>query len=221
MSVGIGQGAVTATPIQLARALSGIASGGVLRRPHVVFNDEVPADMLEAIHETFPGSGEKTVPLSPENWETITNAMYAVTSSPIGTAYAARLEGIDFAGKTGTADIVSGRDKSSKNKATIPNAWFVGMTPRRNPDIVVAVLWEHGYWGNNSARLASGIIDAFVEKQRRRENNIRVAEKPLGPTPVPGAPAAEKPSTPIPPAPQPTARVTPQPAALKPETLSN
>ncbi len=57
ISVGIGQGAVTATPLQLARALRGIASGGVLRRPHVVFPDEVPADQLEAIHETFPGSG--------------------------------------------------------------------------------------------------------------------------------------------------------------------
>lgn len=175
ISVGIGQGAVTATPIQLARALSGIASGGVFRRPHVVFPDEVPPDQLEAIHETFPGSGEKTIPLSIENWQIITDAMYAVTSSPIGTAYAARLEGIDFAGKTGTADVVGGREKNSKNKNTIPNAWFVGMTPRRNPDIVVAVLWEHGYWGNNSAKLASGIIDTFVEKQRKRANNIRIA----------------------------------------------
>lgn len=178
MSVGIGQGAVTVTPIQLARALSGIASGGVLHRPHLVFPDEVPPDELEAIHETFPGSGEKTIPLSPQNWEIITDAMYSVTSSPIGTAYVAHLEGIDFAGKTGTADVVSGRDKSSKNKDTIPNSWFVGMTPRRNPDIVVAVLWQHGYWGNNSARLASGIINTFVEKQRRRENNLRIAEVP-------------------------------------------
>lgn len=186
ISVGIGQGAVTASPIQLARALSGIASGGILRRPHVVFPDEVPADELQAIHETFPGSGEKTIPLSPDNWQIITDAMYSVTSAPIGTAYMARLEGIDFAGKTGTADIVSGRDKSSKNKDTIPNAWFVGMTPRRNPDIVVAVLWEHGYWGNNSARLASGIINAFVTKQRKRDNNIKIAEAPKPPV-VPSA----------------------------------
>lgn len=178
ISVGIGQGAVTASPIQLARALSGLASGGTLHRPHVVFPNEVPANELEAIHETFPGSGEKTVPLSTQNWQIITDAMYSVTSAPIGTAYAARLEGIDFAGKTGTADVVSGRDKSSKNKETIPNAWFVGMTPRRNPDIVVAVLWEHGYWGNNSAKLASEIINAFVTKQRKRENNIRIAETP-------------------------------------------
>jgi penicillin-binding protein 2 len=182
ISVGIGQGAVTASPIQLARALSGIASGGLLRRPHVVFPDEVPPDELQAIHETFPGSGEKTIPLSTQNWQILTDAMYSVTSSPIGTAYAARLEGIDFAGKTGTADIVSGREKGSKNKDTIPNAWFVGMTPRRNPDIVVAVLWEHGYWGNNSARLASGIINAFVAKQRKRENNIKIAQ--AAPTPV-------------------------------------
>lgn len=212
ISVGIGQGAVTATPIQLARALSGIASGGVLHRPHLVFPDEVPPDMEEAVHETFPGSGEKTIPLSPENWETITDAMYSVTSSPIGTAYAARLEGIDFAGKTGTADVVSGRDRSSKNKNTIPNAWFVGMTPRRNPDIVVAVLWEHGYWGNNSARLASGIINAFVEKQRKRENNVRIATTPA---PAPAAPAA--PSTPN----QPTAQAAPAPAVPKPTEATN
>ncbi|WP_035348699.1 penicillin-binding protein 2 [Edaphobacter aggregans] len=188
ISVGIGQGAVTATPIQLARALSGIASGGVLRRPHVVFPDEIPPEELEAVHETFPGSGEKTIPLSPENWQTITDAMYAVTSSPIGTAYIARLEGIDFAGKTGTADVVGGRQKNSTNKSTIPNAWFVGMTPRRNPDIVVAVLWEHGYWGNNSARLASGIINVFVEKQRKRNNNIRIAETPKPVTTASSAP---------------------------------
>ncbi|CAN5758298.1 penicillin-binding protein 2 [soil metagenome] len=200
MSVGIGQGAVTATPIQLARALSGIASGGVFRRPHIVFPEEISASDLQAVHETFPGSGEKTIPLTTQNWETITDAMYNVTSSPIGTAYAAHLDGIDFAGKTGTADLVGGREKNSKNKSTIPNAWFVGMTPRRNPDIVVAVLWEHGYWGNNSAKLASQIIETFVEKQRKRQNNVRIAEVPKSaPLPSAGTPqqAPIQPGTPI------------------------
>ncbi|WP_158943575.1 penicillin-binding protein 2 [Granulicella sp. S190] len=180
ISVGIGQGAVTATPMQLARALSGIASGGVLRRPHVVFADEVPSDMQQAIQESFPGSGDATIPLTTENWQLITDAMANVTSSPIGTAYAAHLEGVDFAGKTGTAQVI-GHDalaKTSKGHNTEPNAWFVGMAPRRNPDIVVAVLWEHGNWGNNSAKLASQIIDAFVNKQRKRENNIRIATTP-------------------------------------------
>jgi penicillin-binding protein 2 len=180
ISVGIGQGAVTATPIQLARALSGVANGGVLRRPHVVFADEIPPDMLQAIRESFPGSGDATIPLTTENWQLITDAMANVTSSPIGTAYAAHLEGVDFAGKTGTAQVI-GHDalaKTNKGHNTEPNAWFVGMAPRRNPDIVVAVLWEHGNWGNNSAKLASQIIDAFVNKQRKRDNNIRIATTP-------------------------------------------
>jgi len=190
ISVGIGQGAVTATPMQLARALSGIASGGVFRRPHIVFSDEIPPEMHQAIGESFPGSGDATIPLTTENWELITDAMANVTSSPIGTAYAAHLEGVDFAGKTGTAQVI-GHDalaKTSKGHNTEPNAWFVGMAPRRNPDIVVAVLWEHGNWGNNSAKLAAQIIDAYVNKQRKRDNNIRIAA-----TPEPSKPEAAKP----------------------------
>jgi len=180
ISVGIGQGAVTATPIQLARALSGIASGGVMRRPHVVFPDEVPPQMLQTIHENFPGSGDATVPITTENWQLITDAMANVTSSPIGTAYIAHLDGVDFAGKTVTAQVMShdALARSGGGHKTVPNAWFVGMTPRRNPDIVVAVLWENGNWGNNSAKLAAQVINTFITKQRKRDNNIRIAEVP-------------------------------------------
>ena len=185
ISVGIGQGAVTATPLQLARALGGIASGGVLRRPTVVMPGQVPREEAEAVVETFPGSGNKTIPLSTENWELITDAMANVTESPGGTAYAARLEGVDFAGKTGTAQVI-GHDalaRTNKGHNTLPNAWFVGMTPRRNPDIVVAVLWEHGNWGNNSAKLAAQVVDTFVEKQRKKAGNLRVEARPVVVTP--------------------------------------
>jgi penicillin-binding protein 2 len=48
------------------------------------------------------------------------------------------------------------------------------MVPRRNPDIVVAVLWEHGYWGNNSAKLAAQVIDAYVTEQRERAKNLQM-----------------------------------------------
>ena len=146
--------------------------------------------MQSAVRDSFPGSGDKTIPLATSNWQLITDAMANVTSSPIGTAYAAHLEGIDFAGKTGTADVVSGRQKGSKNKSTLPNAWFVGMTPRRNPDIAVAVLWEHGYWGNNSAKLASQIIDAFVTKQRKASGNLKLADEPAPAAKPEQAPAA-------------------------------
>jgi penicillin-binding protein 2 len=191
ISVGIGQGAIAATPLQLARALSGVASGGVLRRPHVVFPDEIPADQLEAVHETFPGSGDKTIPLTPENWQIITDAMAATTTT--GTAAASHLEGIDFAGKTGTAQVMShdALARTGGGHKSVPNAWFVGMAPRRNPDIVVAVLWENGDWGSNSAKLAAQVIDAFVNKQRKRDNNIRIAATPSPTPPPPTVPSAE------------------------------
>ena len=179
ISVGIGQGAVTVTPIQMARAIGGIASGGVMHKPHLVFPDEVPADIYTALSENHPGSGEKTFPLTTANWQTITDGMaQTVQPGAFHTAASARLDGIDFAGKTGTADVVGGRVKNSADKRTIPNAWFVGVAPRRNPDIVVAVLWEHGYWGKNSAQLGAQIVNAFVTKQRRLANNLRVAEAP-------------------------------------------
>ena len=179
ISVGIGQGAIQVTPLQLARALGGIASGGSLRRPHVVFPGDLPPGEQRALEESFPGSGDEQIPLSAENWQAITDAMANVTSSPIGTAYAAHLDGVDFAGKTGTAQVMShtALAKTGKGHNTEPNAWFVGMTPRRNPDIAVAVLWEHGNWGNNSAKLASQVIAAFVNKQRARAGNLmRIAE---------------------------------------------
>jgi len=199
ISVGIGQGAIEVTPLQLARAISGIASGGVLVRPHVVFPNELSPDQLTAIHNTYPGSGNKTIPLAADNWQTITDGMAAVTG-PMGTAASAHLEGIDFAGKTGTAQVMShdALAHTSKGHSTEPNAWFVGIAPRRNPDIVVAVLWEHGVWGQYSARLGAQVINAFVTKQRERAGNlVKVASAhPANPDELPAGSSGEAPATP-------------------------
>ena len=187
ISVGIGQGAVAATPLQLARALGGIASGGALRRPHVVFASEVPPELRQSVVQNYPGSGNQTIPLAPANWQIISDAMAAATGGG-GTAGAAHLEGIDFAGKTGTAQIMShsaGATSLGTGKARA-NAWFVGMAPRRNPDIVVAVLLEHGGWGAGAAPLAAQVIGAYVNKQRARAGNLKIAETP--------PPAAAKPA---------------------------
>jgi penicillin-binding protein 2 len=131
------------------------------------------------MRDSFPGSGDVTVPIDPANWEIITDGMAAVTG-PSGTAFAYHLNDIDIAGKTGTAQVVNhsfGDKTVSSVKAERANAWFVGMAPRRNPDIVVAVFWQHGGWGNVSAPIAERVIEAFVDKQRRLNNNL-VAEKP-------------------------------------------
>ncbi|HUY80973.1 MAG TPA: penicillin-binding protein 2 [Acidobacteriaceae bacterium] len=180
VSVGIGQGAVAVTPIQLARTIGGIASGGVFKRPHVVFPSELPKELRQAILDTYPGSGDKTIPISPANWQIITDDMANVTQSPIGTAYSSRLADIDFAGKTGTAQVVShsfGANKVSSDVSQRANAWFVGVAPRRNPDIVVVVFWQHGGWGTDSAHMAAQVIQAFVDKQRRLDHNL-VAQQP-------------------------------------------
>jgi penicillin-binding protein 2 len=202
ISVGIGQGAVAATPIQMARALSGVASGGALVRPHVLSPDQIPPQMREAYLEAFPGSGEKQITLHPQNWQIISDAMAETMNT--GTAAASHLEGVDFAGKTGTAQVMShdALARSGGGHKTQPNSWFVGMAPRRNPDIVVAVLWENGDWGSNSAKLGAQVIATFVDKQRKKNNNLRVAEvkppvqQPAQETPGNGLPTAPKPSTP-------------------------
>jgi penicillin-binding protein 2 len=176
ISVGIGQGAVEATPLQLARIIGGIASGGHMVRPHVVFPDQLPTDFRKAITDSFPGSGESNLPIDPENWMTITDGMEQVTEPGyLHTAGSAHLEGIDFAGKTGTAQIVSHDTLShmAKSKNNNPNVWFVGITPRRNPELVVAVLWQNGEFSYYPARIGAQVVSAYVEKQRRLANNLQ------------------------------------------------
>jgi penicillin-binding protein 2 len=176
ISVGIGQGAVEATPIQLARIIGGIASGGHMVRPHVVFPDQLPDDFRRAITESFPGSGKADFPIDPENWMTITDGMAQVTEPGyLHTAGSAHLEGIDFSGKTGTAQLMSHEalGKTTKGKSTNPNVWFVGLTPRRNPELVVAVLWQNGDKSYYPARIGAQVVSAYVEKQRRLANNLQ------------------------------------------------
>ncbi len=189
ISVGIGQGALAVTPIQLIRAIGGIGSGGILKRPHVVFPDEIPADLKDYYKDQFPGSGDQYVHIDPANWETVTDAMADVTTFA-GTAGFAHLDGIDFAGKTGSAQIVSNAYKASVGGGAKLNdtAWFVGMSPRRNPEIAVVVMWQNGSEGYFSARLAARVIEAYVNKERLRDHNLmQVAARN---NPEPGAPAA-------------------------------
>jgi penicillin-binding protein 2 len=175
LDVSIGQGAVEATPIQLARIIGGIASGGHLVRPHVVFPDQLPDDFRKALKDNVPGTGDQYVPIDAQNWTIITDGMAAVTEPAyFHTAGSAHLEGIDIAGKTGTAQQMShaALDKTGKGKSTYPNVWFVGVVPRRNPELVVAVLWQQGEFSYFPARLGARVIAAYVDKKRRVAGNL-------------------------------------------------
>jgi penicillin-binding protein 2 len=164
ISVGIGQGAVAITPVQLLRAISAISMGGKLVVPHVINPTEMPPGYVETGHYTEV----KSVALDPNGWNFITDAMSRVLL-PEGTAPSAHVPGIDIAGKTGSAQIVSltTRAKFKNSDALAQNGWFVGFTPRRSPDIVVCVLFQGGEHGRLAARLATQVIKAYVDKQKR------------------------------------------------------
>jgi penicillin-binding protein 2 len=193
ISVGIGQGAVATTPVQLMRAISAISMDGHMVRPHVVFPDKVP----ESYRAALKYDETKEIPIDPTGWETITDAMGRVLL-PEGTAPSAHIVGVDIAGKTGSAQTVSNALKARmSNKdanAHRDNGWFVGFTPRRNPDIIVCVLFEGGEHGKLAARLATQVIKAYVDKK-----NHKPLEH-LKPPSEDGSPAQDEPEEAPPPA---------------------
>jgi penicillin-binding protein 2 len=179
ISVGIGQGAVAITPVQLLRAISAISMGGRMVVPHVINHTDIPPSYVEAQHYTEV----KNVPIDPNGWNFITDAMSRVLL-PEGTAPSAHVPGIDIAGKTGSAQIVSlaTRAKFKNAEDLAQNGWFVGFTPRRNPDIVVCVLFQGGEHGRLAARLATQVIKAYVDKQRRSPQKMvekRKTDRPV------------------------------------------
>jgi len=173
ISVGIGQGAVAITPVQLLRAISAISMGGRMVVPHVINPTDIPPGYVETSHLT----DVKSVAIDPNGWTFITDAMSRVLL-PEGTAPSAHIPGIDIAGKTGSAQIVSltTRAKFKNSDALAQNGWFVGFTPRRNPDIVVCVLFQGGEHGRLAARLATQVIKAYVDKQHKTPQ--KMVEKP-------------------------------------------
>jgi penicillin-binding protein 2 len=154
ISVAIGQGAVTATPVQMARVIAGIASGGVFIQPHLLKN--------------FPNPHVDKFPLSENTVEKVTDGMYGVVNEAGGTASHLKLENVEFSGKSGTAQIIGYdlRDRLGKQKQFKDNAWFVGYAPKRNPEIVVAVLVQAGGHGAEAAApVARDIIKAYYDKK--------------------------------------------------------
>jgi len=155
ISVAIGQGAVTVTPIQLASAIGGIVSGGAWYKPHLV--------------KTAAPIEPRRTELNPENVAAIVSGMYGVVNEG-GTGAASRIEGVEFSGKTGSAQRVSNElRKSGKldSDEALDNGWFVGFAPRQNPEIVVAVLLEGGEHGALAGPVARDIVKSYFDKKIR------------------------------------------------------
>ena len=177
ISVAVGQGALTVTPVQVAYVIGGIASGGNFARPRLVLPKQAAPDA--AGQSIQPSIQMVKVALNDATIAIVTDAMYGVVNEG-GTGASARVPGIDIAGKTGSAQVVSNAlAKASRGSGDDfnDNAWFVGMAPRRNPEIVVAVLWQGGLHGSLAAPLARDVIKAYYDKKKGiRPPQTRFAE---------------------------------------------
>ena len=158
-SVGVGQGALTVTPLQLARAIGGISIGGIWHQPH----------LLRSLGAT---ERPTRADLDPDNVKTVIDAMYGVVNEG-GTGTLARLPNVEVCGKTGTAQLASmayvKAHEGDSTKDMRDNAWFVGFAPRENPEIVVVAMVEHGVHGANEAPVVRDVLKAYFDKKLRVE----------------------------------------------------
>jgi len=155
ISVAIGQGATTVTPLQMASAIGGIAIGGMWFQPHMI----AEAHLLPA----------RRGGVNLENIRKVIDGMYGVVNEG-GTGVRAKLPGIEVCGKTGSAQLVSnGAIKAGFKVAEDmkDNAWFVGFAPRQNPEIVVAALFENGVHGQLAAPIVRDVLKAYFDKKAR------------------------------------------------------
>jgi penicillin-binding protein 2 len=176
VSVSIGQGSVSVTPVSMAVYAATLANGGTRVTPH----------LLKAVDD---GTGWKTVPppparsrspLDPAKLQAIRDGLFMVVNGA-GTGHNAILPGYDVSGKTGTAQVISnqGKERAGKtDKDLRDNGWFVFFAPRDAPEIAGVVFLEHGVHGSNAALIAHHLMDTFFAKKEGRALPPKPAFKP-------------------------------------------
>jgi penicillin-binding protein 2 len=179
VNAAIGQGATTATVMQLALAYAALANGGTLYQPQIVRSVET-AD--GAVVQDLAPRVRRRVTLDSTYRQLIADALWGGVNEEGGTSSRARLAGLDAAGKTGTSQ-VSHRPTNSEELENIwyfnrDHAWFTGYSPSKSPEVAICVLIEHGgSGGKHAAPVAFEILQAYhriVEQDRQAE------EKALG-----------------------------------------
>jgi len=168
ISMGIGQGAITVTPLQQAHFAAEIAeSGQIIATPRLVSAMRDPGSSV-----LMPRKPELMKPVNigtPEQWEVVHDGMVAVTSQPGGTAYASGIDAkYKFAGKTGTAQVVTVKQNESTKTKNLDerkrdHSWFIAYAPADDPKIAVSVLVENGGFGASvAAPIARKVLDAYL-----------------------------------------------------------
>jgi penicillin-binding protein 2 len=152
-NMSVGQGDVTATPIQIARMTAAVANGGKLLTPHLADQVLSPDGKVVRTVETQ----SKQVAVSAEHLNEIRQGMHLGVTDPIGAAH--RIEettSADVAGKTGTAEFF-------EDGQHLQHAWFTGFAPYSDPEVVVTVYYDLGVGGDKAAPTAGRIFDYFFK----------------------------------------------------------
>jgi penicillin-binding protein 2 len=177
LSVAIGQGAVTTTPLQMVRAYAAIANGGKVVQPRIV-RRVISREGHVVVDFTRP-TIKKEISIDPVHQDMIKEALQDVVHAPQGTGAGARLDseyGIFAAGKTGTAQVVDLKYHGKKGHYE-DHAWFVGFAPVKESEIAVAVLIEHGGHGGSSAAPAFKEVVSAYFSPRLKSNKGGVDDK--------------------------------------------
>ncbi len=161
MNFSIGQGFVSATPLQLANLAALVANNGTNYKPHLVreiraANGKGPVQEIkpEVLHH---------VQASSEFWSELQGALVGVVDH--GTATKAKIPGVIWGGKTGSAE--HGTDKSGKTKT---HAIFVGFAPAKDPKIALCILIEGvGHGGDFAAEPAKDIVEAYLAEGKSKD----------------------------------------------------
>ena len=159
ISVAIGQGAVTTSPLQIAAALGGLGAAGRWYKPHL-FSGQAP---VLASQGSF----------NPQNLEQVISGMYGVVNEG-GTGRAAYLPNIKVCGKTGTAQVAATeKTKGAKMGSVLANnVWFVAFAPMENPEIAVVALFENGVESFNAVPIVRDVIKAYFDKKVREKGSL-------------------------------------------------
>ena len=161
LSVAIGQGYVTATPLQLANMVATVASGGKRHRPHFV------ARIIQPTGEEVPPDDRSAVDtrLRPSTIAALRAALRDVVIAPNGTGKNSRLPGITVGGKTGTSQSVRLGQNRKIDQKKLPremrdHAWFVAFAPVEKPEIAIAALVEHA--GGGGGAMAAPVVQKVL-----------------------------------------------------------
>lgn len=159
LNIAIGQGHLLVTPIQIALLTSFVANGGELLEPQILSHRRDGKGNLTWQCEK---QIRDSIPVSPETLQEVREAMHHVVIDRSGTGRGVRIEGIDIAGKTGTAE----HDRRPSD------AWFTCFAPYEDPQIAIAVVVEEGgHGGETSAPIAREMLMHYFEKDLYRESD--------------------------------------------------